>query len=127
MSDWYCPRCQAFVDGKQVTYEETHEVCGTTVISGDTMIGDAITAADLLAKLAGFERVTFSHTAAHGPQPVFVDGIRNGKRQGWMEERSEEEHWLVNLFGEGRCVSGIGQAPTLVEALEEALRKAEER
>ena len=85
----------------------------------------AMTAAELVERLAGYERATFSHTTAHGPQPVFADGIRNGKRQGWVEERSEEEHWLVNLFGEGRLVAGIGQAPTLAEALEDALRKAE--
>lgn len=31
--EWYCPKCQAYLVGEQVTYEETHSTCGTGVVS----------------------------------------------------------------------------------------------
>ena len=32
--DWYCLKCQEFIDGGNVTHEELHELCGATVICG---------------------------------------------------------------------------------------------
>lgn len=29
---WWCEKCQSFVDGRQVTYQENHETCGYPVI-----------------------------------------------------------------------------------------------
>ena len=29
MKDWWCPTCKMAIDGKQVTYQGFHELCGT--------------------------------------------------------------------------------------------------
>lgn len=31
IGDWYCPKCEAYLSGEQVTFEETHATCGTPV------------------------------------------------------------------------------------------------
>jgi protein gp37 len=33
--DWWCPTCQAYLSGAQVTNDERHETCGTELSSGD--------------------------------------------------------------------------------------------
>lgn len=30
--EWYCPKCEALLSNEQVTFEETHQTCGTGVI-----------------------------------------------------------------------------------------------
>ena len=30
--DWYCPKCERFVGPASVTFEETHDICGTPVL-----------------------------------------------------------------------------------------------
>jgi len=34
-SDWWCPKCEAYLDGHQVTFEEIHQTCGTPVFIKD--------------------------------------------------------------------------------------------
>jgi len=34
-SDWWCPKCLTYIDGHQVTFEETHQTCGTSVFVKD--------------------------------------------------------------------------------------------
>jgi len=29
--DWYCPSCESYVSSERVTFEETHDVCGSHV------------------------------------------------------------------------------------------------
>jgi hypothetical protein len=29
--DWYCPKCQNYVSSESVTFEETHQICNTSV------------------------------------------------------------------------------------------------
>lgn len=33
--DWWCPKCKAYLDGHQVTFEEIHQTCGTSVFIKD--------------------------------------------------------------------------------------------
>ena len=35
-NEWWCEKCQMYVDGIRVTYAECHEVCGYPVIAKDT-------------------------------------------------------------------------------------------
>ena len=30
--DWYCPKCDSYVSAESVTFEETHQICNTSVI-----------------------------------------------------------------------------------------------
>jgi len=30
--DWYCPKCQSYVSSESVTFEETHQICNTSVV-----------------------------------------------------------------------------------------------
>jgi hypothetical protein len=30
--DWYCPKCNSYVSAESVTFEETHQICNTSVI-----------------------------------------------------------------------------------------------
>ena len=30
-TEWYCPKCQSYVSGESVTYDEIHELCGTFI------------------------------------------------------------------------------------------------
>jgi hypothetical protein len=34
-NEWWCEKCQMYVDGKRVTYTEHHDVCGYPVIAKD--------------------------------------------------------------------------------------------
>lgn len=31
LKDWWCPSCQSYVSSQSVTFEETHDVCGSEV------------------------------------------------------------------------------------------------
>lgn len=33
--DWFCPKCNDYVDGLSVTHDELHEHCGCPVLHGD--------------------------------------------------------------------------------------------
>ncbi len=35
-ADWFCPTCDAYVSGETVTFEEVHEVCGTSLAAEET-------------------------------------------------------------------------------------------
>jgi hypothetical protein len=48
--DWWCPTCKRVVDGKEVTYKEYHEICGTYLggVNNDEWIIRAKQAIDAL-------------------------------------------------------------------------------
>ena len=29
IGDWFCPKCNVYIDSRNVTYEEYHDTCGT--------------------------------------------------------------------------------------------------
>jgi len=34
--DWFCKKCNSYVDAKSVTFEETHDLCGNVVFIEET-------------------------------------------------------------------------------------------
>ena len=68
-NDWYCPRCEMFVSGHSVTSDETHVICGTTVLAGGKMVDLAQENARLRAELAAI-KARRCKTCTHGSPDV---------------------------------------------------------
>lgn len=35
-TDWFCQKCNSYVDGSSVTFEETHDLCGNIVFTEES-------------------------------------------------------------------------------------------
>jgi hypothetical protein len=128
--EWYCPRCQAFVSSKAVTYEETHVVCGTTVTADDVVVTLAQENARLTAELARLSRrdvdLAEAETALDvcGIGGIYADftGVADAIRQMGQhigEQKAEMDaikrrtcatckHWQPTLYSRHTGEPGVG-------------------
>lgn len=40
--DWYCQKCESYIDSKSVTFEETHDTCGHVVFVKPNITDEAV-------------------------------------------------------------------------------------
>jgi hypothetical protein len=73
--DWWCPKCQSYVSGETVTYEEFHEPCGAYL--GGSVQEDHHNAIPPPPGLAGIDRDQLAHTIwSNGYPPQVSDAGR---------------------------------------------------
>ena len=49
--EWWCPKCNGFFDGAQVTFDEVHECCGTQLHYVSEMKSELIAMQEKMLKL----------------------------------------------------------------------------
>jgi hypothetical protein len=89
--DWYCPKCQSYVSSESVTFEETHQLCNTSVIIQEP-------------KQEKERGITITHVDKQETQQIIDEDFAGGLTMGQIipqEERTYTEEDVKNAFLDG--------------------------
>jgi hypothetical protein len=87
--DWYCPKCKSYVSSESVTFEETHQLCNTSVIIQEAKQKNDYTA---LLQLVGTKQETLEEAFEKWSDEIKsytkYDVLRFGAK--WQQEQAKE-------------------------------------
>jgi hypothetical protein len=105
--DWYCPKCQSYVSSESVTFEETHQICNTSVVIEESK-QETLEEASLREYPLNYHTGQYNHNNVW-KREIFSKGAK------WHAERMYSEEDMRESFRQGHISAKAGSYNSITE------------